>query len=80
MIGARARKESEGPSRVTSLIYAQLLLSLAFLPPTLRYFERLWGAFETAKFIVIVTVASNIIAFFVNWLEFIVTGYSEMFL
>jgi len=58
----------------------ELLLTLAFIPPTLRYFERLWGAVETLKFIVVVTVLSNIIAFFVNWLEFLVTGLAEVFL
>jgi len=60
--------------------FLELTLSLVLLPPTLRYFERLWGAVETAKFIVIVTTISNIIAFFANWAEYFVTGYAELFL
>ena len=47
---------------------------------SLRYFERLWGPIETLKFIVVVTVLSNVIAFAVNWLEFVVFRNAEMFL
>lgn len=58
---------------------AQALFSLVTLTPSLRYLERLWGAVETAKFIAIVVVVSNLIAFFVNWLEYAVFG-SELFM
>lgn len=37
----------------------------------MRYLERLWGAVETAKFIVVTIVVSNIIAVVVNWLEYV---------
>jgi len=53
----------------TSLI--ELIFSLIFIPPSLRYFERLWGTIETLKFIVVTITASNIIAFGLSWIEFI---------
>lgn len=34
--------------------------------------ERLWGAMETLKFIVVSVGVSNIIAFALNWLEYLV--------
>lgn len=49
------------------------------MPPSLRYLERLWGASETIKFIIVCVGASNIIAFAFNWIEYIATG-SELFL
>jgi len=59
--------------------FVGLLFSLIALPPSFRYLERLWGAFETAKFIAIVITVSNLIAFFVNWIEYAVLG-SDLFL
>ncbi|KAH9944231.1 uncharacterized protein BXZ73DRAFT_96720 [Epithele typhae] len=37
--------------------------------------KRLWGAVETAKFVVVTITVSNIIAFVVNWLEYMVLGF-----
>jgi len=54
----------------TSLI--ELVLTILVIPPSLRYFERLWGAVETTKFIVVTVVASNIIAFGLSWIEYFV--------
>ena len=36
---------------------------------------RLWGAVETAKFIVVTITVSNTIAFGLNWLEYMVLGF-----
>jgi len=54
----------------TSLV--ELVLTILVIPPSLRYFERLWGAAETIKFIVVTIVASNIIAFGLSWIEYFV--------
>ncbi|KAF9786856.1 DUF1751-domain-containing protein [Thelephora terrestris] len=54
----------------TSLI--ELVLTILVIPHSLRYFERLWGAVETIKFIVVTIVASNIIAFGLSWIEYFV--------
>ncbi|KAI0801088.1 eukaryotic integral membrane protein [Fomes fomentarius] len=53
----------------TSII--ELIFTLLVIPASLRYLERLWGAVETAKFIVVTIVVSNIIAVVVNWLEYV---------
>lgn len=53
---------------------------MIFVPASLKYLERLWGAVETIKFIVVTIVASNIIAFGLNWIEFMATGWSDQFL
>lgn len=58
----------------TSLIHVQLAFTLLVIPASLRYLERLWGTVETIKFTVVTVVASNIIAFVVNWLEYLVFG------
>jgi len=42
------------------------------IPPSLRYFERLWGTVETIKFIAVTIVVSNIIAFGLSWIEYFV--------
>ena len=47
-------------------------MTILFIPPSLRYFERLWGTVETIKFIVVTIVASNIIAFGLSWIEYFV--------
>ncbi|KAH8099341.1 eukaryotic integral membrane protein [Cristinia sonorae] len=61
---------------LTSAFVETTILELAFtllvIPASLRYLERLWGAIETLKFIVVSIVVSNIIAFGLNWLEFFV--------
>lgn len=54
----------------TSLI--ELVVTILVIPPSLRYFERLWGSAETIKFIVVTIVASNIIAFGLSWIEYFV--------
>ena len=55
-------------------------MTLLFVPPSLRYLERLWGAAETLKFIAFTVTISNIIAFGLNWIEFIGTRNADMFL
>ncbi|KAI0778363.1 DUF1751-domain-containing protein [Trametes elegans] len=52
----------------------ELLFTLITIPPSLRYLERLWGAVETAKFVAVTVTVSNIIAFGLNWLEYMVLG------
>jgi len=58
----------------------EFLATMIFVPASLKYLERLWGAIETVKFIVVSIVASNIIAFGLNWIEFVGTGNAELFL
>ncbi|EMD41912.1 hypothetical protein CERSUDRAFT_110469 [Gelatoporia subvermispora B] len=53
----------------------ELIVTLLVIPASLRYLERLWGAAETIKFIVVSITASNIIAFVVNWLEYVLFRY-----
>lgn len=50
----------------------QLLFTLLVIPASLRYIERLWGSVELLKFIAITVTASNIIAFCLNWIEYVV--------
>ncbi|QRW24635.1 integral membrane family protein [Rhizoctonia solani] len=57
-----------------------LILSLLVVPPSLRYLERLWGSIETAKFIFVTVVASNVIAVGLSWIEYVVIGKPELFL
>ncbi|KAI0785034.1 DUF1751-domain-containing protein [Abortiporus biennis] len=54
----------------TSII--ELAFTLLVIPASLRYLERLWGAVETLKFIVVSITVSNIIAFGLNWIEYVV--------
>ncbi|VDB86584.1 unnamed protein product [Peniophora sp. CBMAI 1063] len=58
----------------------ELAVTLLFVPPSLRYLERLWGAAETLKFIAFTVTISNIIAFALNWIEFIGTRNADLFL
>ncbi|KAF7307091.1 Eukaryotic integral membrane protein [Mycena indigotica] len=58
----------------------ELVLSLATMPLSLRYLERLWGSVEILKFIVVSVGFSNIIAFGFNWIEFVVLRDAELFL
>lgn len=55
------------------------MVALFFLPASLRYLERLWGAIETIKFIAVTLAASNAISVAFNWIVWAVTG-SERFL
>ena len=48
------------------------MVTIIFIPPSLRYFERLWGTVETIKFIVVTIVVSNVIAFGLSWIEYFV--------
>ncbi|KAI0803331.1 eukaryotic integral membrane protein-domain-containing protein [Irpex lacteus] len=61
---------------VTSAFVETTIIELAFtlitIPASLRYLERLWGAAETLKFIVVTIAVSNIIAFGLNWIEYFV--------
>jgi hypothetical protein len=59
---------------------SQLLVTMAVIPASLRYFERLWGTVETLKFIVVCVTLPNLIAFAFNWIEFIATRNADMFL
>ncbi|KAG8732908.1 hypothetical protein FRC11_010165 [Ceratobasidium sp. 423] len=58
----------------------ELILSLLIVPPSLRYLERLWGSIETAKFIFVTVVVSNVIAVGLSWIEYVVIGKAELFL
>lgn len=49
-------------------------MSLATVPLACRYLERLWGLPELLRFICLVIVGSNIIAFGFSWIVYIVTG------
>lgn len=71
----RSKLRANVPVITVANCYDQVLLSLIFLAPSFRYLERLWGPFETAKFIAIVVVVSNFISFIINWVEYAVTGY-----
>jgi hypothetical protein len=58
----------------------ELFVTLAVIPASLRYFERLWGTVETLKFIVVCVTLPNIIAFAFNWIEFVATRNADLFL
>ncbi|EAU92793.2 hypothetical protein CC1G_01838 [Coprinopsis cinerea okayama7 len=67
----------------SALLEASILgfiFSIIFIPPSLRYLERLWGSIETLKFIVVTIVFSNLITFAVNWIEYLLFGKPELFL
>ena len=61
-----------GAACVKVISTIQLLFTLLVIPASLRYLERLWGAIETLKFVLVTIGVSNIIAFGLNWLEFLV--------
>ncbi|KAG5735665.1 Transmembrane protein 115 [Termitomyces sp. T112] len=54
--------------------------TMIFVPASLKYLERLWGSMETLKFIVVSVAFSNIIAFGLNWIEFVATRNADLFL
>ena len=66
--------------RLTRLSSTQFIFSMLFVPPSLRYLERLWGSIETLKFIVVTIVFSNIITFGLSWIEAFLFGKPELFL
>lgn len=60
----------------------QLIFTLFFVPASLRYLERLWGAFETIKFVVITIAVSNIVAVafhYLLWAVFRLTVGGDIF-
>ncbi|TFK30899.1 DUF1751-domain-containing protein [Coprinopsis marcescibilis] len=67
-------------SAVLELSILGFILTIIFIPPGLRYLERLWGSIETIKFLVVTIVFSNIIAFGLNWIEYMLLGKPELFL
>ena len=58
----------------------QFVISVVALPAAAKYLERVWGPRELIRFCIIVIVASNIIAFGLSWIEYIVIGHPEIFL
>nr|AAZ14912.1 conserved hypothetical protein [Coprinellus disseminatus] len=54
----------------------EFIATLIFVPPSLKYLERVWGSVEILKFIVVTIGISNIIAFGLNWIEYTVLRYS----
>ncbi|TEB38893.1 DUF1751-domain-containing protein [Coprinellus micaceus] len=50
----------------------EFIATLIFVPPSLKYLERVWGSIEILKFIVVTISLSNIIAFGLNWIEYTV--------
>ncbi|KAG9314051.1 eukaryotic integral membrane protein-domain-containing protein [Chiua virens] len=67
-------------SALVEVTIIELLVTLAVIPASLRYFERLWGTVETLKFIVVCVTVPNIIAFAFNWIEFAATRNADLFL
>ncbi|KAI0068135.1 DUF1751-domain-containing protein [Artomyces pyxidatus] len=58
----------------------EFVVTLMFVPASLRYLERLWGSIETIKFIVVVVTISNVIAFALNWIEFVALRNADLLL
>ncbi|KAF8560032.1 DUF1751-domain-containing protein [Imleria badia] len=67
-------------SALVEVTIIELFVTLAVIPASLRYFERLWGTVETLKFIVVCVTVPNIIAFAFNWIEYVATRNADMFL
>ncbi|KIK96394.1 hypothetical protein PAXRUDRAFT_826018 [Paxillus rubicundulus Ve08.2h10] len=67
-------------SALVEVSILELLVTMAVIPASLRYLERLWGTVETLKFIVVCVTAPNLIAFAFNWIEFIATRNADLFL
>ncbi|KAG8219508.1 eukaryotic integral membrane protein-domain-containing protein [Butyriboletus roseoflavus] len=67
-------------SALVELTIIELLVTMAVIPASLRYFERLWGTLETFKFIVVCVTVPNLIAFAFNWIEFFATRNADLFL
>ncbi|KAL1697390.1 eukaryotic integral membrane protein [Schizophyllum commune] len=62
----------------TSLL--EFIATLVFVPASLKYLENLWGSVEIIKFIVVSVGFSNVIAFGLNWIEYMVLSNAELFL
>jgi len=58
----------------------EFIASMIFVPPSLRYLERLWGSVELLKFIAVSVAIPNVIAFAFNWIEFVATKDADLFL
>ncbi|TRM66103.1 eukaryotic integral membrane protein [Schizophyllum amplum] len=58
----------------------EFIATLVFVPASLKYLESLWGSIEIIKFIVVSVGFSNVIAFGLNWIEYIVLGDAELLL
>ncbi|KIJ22090.1 hypothetical protein PAXINDRAFT_95520 [Paxillus involutus ATCC 200175] len=67
-------------SALVEVSILELLVTMAVIPASLRYLERLWGTVETLKFIVVCVTAPNLIAFAFNWIEFVATRNADLFL
>jgi len=67
-------------SALVEVSIIELLVTMAVIPASLRYFERLWGTVETLKFIFVCVTVPNLIAFAFNWIEFVATRNADMFL
>ncbi|OJA19558.1 RVIUP03 protein [Rhizopogon vesiculosus] len=67
-------------SALVEISVIELIVTLLVVPASLSYFERLWGTVETVKFIVVCVTGPNIIAFAFNWIEFVATRDTELFL
>jgi len=67
-------------SALVEVTILELIFSLVVIPPSLRYFERLWGTIETLKFIFVCVTLPNLIAFAFNWIEFVATTNADLFL
>jgi hypothetical protein len=59
---------------------SQFLISILTLPLAARYLERVWGAQELVKFVLVTVVVSNVIAVGVNMLESAALGDSALFM
>ncbi|CCM03138.1 uncharacterized protein FIBRA_05259 [Fibroporia radiculosa] len=59
-------------SALVETTVVELIFTLICIPASLRYLERLWGATELLKFIAVTITVSNIIAFGLNWIEYVV--------
>jgi len=58
----------------------ELVFTLIIVPPCLRYLERIWGAVETIKFVLVTATFSNIIAVCVTWIEFVLLRDGDLLL
>ncbi|KAH0838018.1 eukaryotic integral membrane protein-domain-containing protein [Lanmaoa asiatica] len=67
-------------SALVEVSIIELFVTMAVIPASLRYFERLWGTVETLKFIVVCVTVPNLIAFAFNWIEFLATRNADLFL
>ena len=74
------RRPTQSQPNSSCNVISQLIFTLVAIPPCLRYLERLWGAVETIKFVAVTATFSNIIAFGLNWIEFVLFKNADLFL